>query len=55
MKPIQNNATLDDMEKQLEQKLAKMYRSMPNSEVEGKVERDLARRLGGELAQAFFK
>ena len=55
MKQPQNNVTLADMEKQLQQKLTKMYRSFPNAEVEAKVERDLARRLGGELAQAFFK
>lgn len=51
----QQNVTMSDIEKQLQQKLAKMYRSMPNAEVEGKVERDLAIRLGGDLAKSFFK
>lgn len=51
----QTNLTLEELEKQVQRKLLKMYKSFPNAETEIKIETALARKLGGKLAEAFFK
>jgi hypothetical protein len=46
--------TYQKIEEDMEKRLYEMYQSFPDAKTERKVERALARKLGGPLAEKFF-
>ena len=50
-----NKPTLKTIEDDMQKRIHKMYQSFPNAKVERQVERSMARKLGGPLAEQFFK
>ena len=47
--------TLKAIEDDMQKRIHKMYQNFPDTKTERQVERALARKLGGPLAEQFFK
>jgi hypothetical protein len=54
MKNQTNKPTYQTIEEDMEKRLYEMYQSFPDVKTERQVERAMARKLGGPLAEKFF-
>jgi len=54
MKRKTNKAVFNNVERDTSERIAKMYKAIPTRKGERAIERTLAKKLGGPLAEAFF-